>query len=410
MGRYGVFTASLLSGLLMLSACSSGNPASHTAIRVGSVAHVGPYTEVFATPLPANPAQAAVVEGFREGQVLWEKSENAGHLVPPVQDYVTGHALTSNLTSAIKANKARNLVPAGMDRFFMTRVTSISGRNATLATCDDGSRFKEVNPRTGKVNAAFVPTPGQSYLFETWRMVRLAGHWAITALSVAPLPSRSAEPCQPGMTGYGPSRRPDVAVLLRGMRGAVRAVGSVHVSGTIQQGGKTLGVDFGITRAGAFSGQVSEEGAAFTMLATHGRSYLKINPAFLRIAHLPANACSRFCGKYLQYPATRAHELIAHLNLAAMTRSMTSAPAREVKLLGAVIVDGQLAWLLQDSHENSLYVAAHGKPYVIRAVGPPPGEDSVNLTQWNAARIPVPPPASQVVHPSQLMHPSQSVQ
>jgi hypothetical protein len=401
MGRCGVFTVLVLSGLLMLPACSSGKPANHAAVRVGSVVHVGPYTEVFASPLPADPAPAAVVEGFREGQVLWDRSENARHLVPPVRDYVTGKALT-NLTSAMKASKARDVVPAGGDRYFMTRVTAITGREATLATCDDGSKFKEVNPRTGKVNLAFVPTPGQAYLYETWRMVRLSGHWAITALSVASLPSRSAEPCQPGMTGYGPSRRPNVAVLLWEMNAAVQPAHSVHISGTIQQGGKTLGVNFGITRSGEFSGQVSEKGAVLTVLATHGHSYLKISPAFLRIAHLPAAVCSRFCGKYLQYRAAQAHELFAHLNMAAMTHSMTSIPAHGVKLLGAVTVAGQLAWLLQDSHENSFYVAAHGKPYILRAVGPPPGEDSVNFTQWNAVRIPAPPPASQVVYPRQL--------
>jgi hypothetical protein len=221
---------------------------------VASVVHVGPYTQVFASPLPASPAQADVVEGFREGQVLWNKSENAQHLVSPVRDYVTGQALT-HLASAMKANKTNDLVPAGVDRFFMTRITAIRGRNATLVTCDDGSKFQEENPRTGKVNLAFNPTPGQSYAFETWRMVQLGGHWAITALSVAPLPSRSAEPCQPGMTGYGPSRRPGVAVLLREMSATLRTAGSVHISGTIQQGSKTEGVNFGVTRSGEFSGR-----------------------------------------------------------------------------------------------------------------------------------------------------------
>ncbi len=213
----------------------------------------------FASPLPANPARAAVVEGFREGQVLWEKSENARHLVPPVRRYVTGQALT-HLAAAVKAGKARDLVPAGVDRFFMTRVTAITGRNAVIATCDDGSKFKQENPRTGKVDAAFLPSPGQEYLFETWRMVQLSGHWAITAFSLVTLPSRSAEPCQPGMAGSTPPRRPNVAVLLRQMSAALRAASSVHISGTVRQGAKTLGVNLGITRSGGFSGTISENG------------------------------------------------------------------------------------------------------------------------------------------------------
>jgi len=89
--------------------------------------------------------------------------------------------------------------------------------------------------------------------------------------------------------------------------------------------------------------------------------------------------------------------------MASMTHPITTTQAHEVELLGAVTVAGQPAWVLQASHENSVYVAAHGKPYILRAVGPPPGEDSADLTQWNAVRIPGRPPASQVVSISQLM-------
>jgi len=145
MGRRLVLTALVLPGLVMLSACSSGKPASHAVAWVGGVVLVGPYTHVFAGPLPVNPASVAVLEGFREGQVLWEGRENARHLVPAARDHVTGQALT-DLTSALRANKARNVVPAGVDRFFMTRVT--------VVTCDDGSKLKEENQRTGKVNLA----------------------------------------------------------------------------------------------------------------------------------------------------------------------------------------------------------------------------------------------------------------
>jgi hypothetical protein len=400
MSRHRAFTALVLSGLLLLSACSSGQPASHAAVRVGSVIHVGPYTQVFASPLPANTAQAGVVEGFREGEVLWEKSENAGHLVPPAQEYVTGKAL-SRLAAAIKAGNARDLVPAGVDRLFMTRVTTLTGRSATVATCDDGSKFEDVNPRTAKVDTGFLPTPGQEYIFETWRMARLSGHWAISGLSLATLPSRSAEPCQPGMTGPGPSR-PTVAVLLRETRAALRAARSVHITGTVTQDGKTTDVNLGLTRSGELSGQISESGAAVTVLAMQGHTYLKLSAALLRVAHLPATACRLFCGKYLETPAAESHALLGHLNMASLTHSLTSTPDRGISLLGTVSLGGQLAWLLQDSHNTSIYVAAQGKPYVLREVSGPPSKDSVNLSHWNAVRIPGPPPASQIVNPSQL--------
>jgi hypothetical protein len=187
------------------------------------------------------------------------------------------------------------------------------------------------------------------------------------------------------------------------MKTALRAADSVHISGTIQQGGKTVGLNLGITRSGEFSGQITEQGAVFTVLATHGHSYLKLSAAFLRIAHLPATACSRFCGKYLEYSKAQSQKLVTGLSMASMTRSVTSTPARKVKYLGVVKAGGQLAWLLQDSHGNSVYVAAHGTPYLVREVAAPPGEGSANLTQWNAVRIPGPPPASQIVTLRQLM-------
>jgi len=234
-------------------------------------------------------------------------------------------------------------------------------------------------------------------------MVQLSGHWAITAFSLATLPSRSAEPCQPGMAGSTPPRRPNVTVLLRQMSAALRAASSVHISGTVRQSAKTLGLNVSITRSGELSGQLSENGVVLTVLATHGHSYVKLSAAFLRIAHLPANACSLFCGKYLELPAVQSHEVLTGLNMASLTHSMTSALASKVKYLGAVSIAGQPAWLLQDSHGNSIYVAADGKPYVLREVAAPPSKNSVNMTQWNAVRIPGPPPPSQVVHPRQLM-------
>src|SRR5713101_1335288 len=120
MSRLGAPVALCISGLLVLSACDSSKSASAAgdtkaaASATSSPAasgtpesvRIGPYTQVFATLLPTNPAQAKVMEGFREAQILWEKSDNAWHLVAPVTDYVTGHALT-HLVAAMTAGKAR---------------------------------------------------------------------------------------------------------------------------------------------------------------------------------------------------------------------------------------------------------------------------------------------------------------
>ena len=206
--RSGAVLALCLSGLLAVSACGSGpaRPASTPAAShapgttapaaPGSSAEsvrVGPYTQVFATPLPANPAQAKVIAGFREAMALWDKADYTWHLGAPVKAYVTGQALT-NLIAAVAAGRAHHLVPAGTERLFLTHVSGITGSTATVTTCDDGSRLKYENRHAG---ATVRVPPGPVYVFETWHMVRLSGHWGVTAFSVAIPPSPRAAPCQP---------------------------------------------------------------------------------------------------------------------------------------------------------------------------------------------------------------------
>ena len=204
----GAVLALCLSGLLAVSACGSGPArpastaaASHSPDTIAPAApggsaesvRAGPYTQVFATPLPANPAQAKVIAGFREAMTLWDWSDYTWHVGTPVRAYVTGQALT-NLIAAVAAGRAHHLVPAGTERLFLTHVRGITGSTATVTTCDDGSRLKYENRQAG---ATVTVPPGPAYVFETWHMVKLSGHWGVTAFSVAIPPSPRAAPCQP---------------------------------------------------------------------------------------------------------------------------------------------------------------------------------------------------------------------
>ena len=208
-------TASLaVSAVLALSACGASKPAQATAPSstspassptaaspiVGSSpaasARIGPYTQIFATQLPVNPARAKVIQGFQMAEILWITSAHAWRLVPPITEYVTGIALT-HLMAAMSSLKANHLVPAGTDRLFMTSVTARTSTTATVTTCDDGSKVTAENSVTGKINPAYSASANQAYLFETWHMVLLSRRWAISAFSVASLPSASAQHCQP---------------------------------------------------------------------------------------------------------------------------------------------------------------------------------------------------------------------
>jgi hypothetical protein len=220
MSRFGILTALCVSGLLVLSACGSGRAASAGAGSAGSTARAaaspastpasapplvvrtGGYTQEFATPLPANPAQASVIEGFRKVTILWNRSLIAWHLVAPVTGYVTGKALVT-LGQAMRFNKKFDVKIAGVDRLYSIRVTGITGRRATVTSCDDARKFEEVNARTGQVDPRFTSSPDKAYLFEIWHMVKLSGHWALASFTPYTSPSTQAELCRslPNATG-----------------------------------------------------------------------------------------------------------------------------------------------------------------------------------------------------------------
>jgi hypothetical protein len=210
------FSVLCISGLVLVAGCASGKAANHnaghsasapasasasataspTASSSPATVQIGLYTQEFAGSLPTDPAQANVIDGFREAQVLWVKSEQAWHLVAPVTEFVLGDAL-SHLSRAIAVDKQQGIVLAGGDQFFMTRVTSLSANSATVTTCDNGSKITGVQKATGQIDNAFAPSPNQAYILENWYMVQHSSHWAISSFSLILLPNPRAQSCQP---------------------------------------------------------------------------------------------------------------------------------------------------------------------------------------------------------------------
>jgi hypothetical protein len=102
MRAFGVAVTAVTCGLVLV-ACGSGA----TGIRVpGSpeTVRMGAFTQAFDDALPASPARATVVQRFRAGLVLWDRSQTASRLTAPVRDYVTGQAL-SNLTASLRGEQ-----------------------------------------------------------------------------------------------------------------------------------------------------------------------------------------------------------------------------------------------------------------------------------------------------------------
>jgi hypothetical protein len=163
------------------SVSSSAVAASATSVSV----RIRLLTEVFATPLPTDPAKAKVIEGFRESQILWDQSTEELHIVPGTTEYVTGKAL-DNLRTAVTSGAKDDVALAGTDRLYNTSVTSLKGNSATVTSCDDGSRANLVDLATGQQ----IPNnpSGSLTVLVSWQMAQVGGRWAITSLDVISSP------------------------------------------------------------------------------------------------------------------------------------------------------------------------------------------------------------------------------
>jgi len=141
---------------------------------------------------------------------------------------------------------------------------------------------------------------------------------------------------------------------------------------------------------------MSAKGVAITMLVTRGHSYIKVSSGLLKSQHLPSAACALVCGKYLEVPTGQAKGMVNGMDMSSLLHQLS---ATKLTYVRTATVNGQPAWQMRASDGSTVYVAAQGPPYPLRVTK---GVSRADFTQWNAATIPPPPPASQVVDLSQL--------
>jgi hypothetical protein len=224
--------------------------------------------------------------------------------------------------------------------------------------------------------------------------------WA--ALPAAATVLLTAAACGSGGSGASSNpTRPAPATLIKETQTAARQASSVHVAGTVTESGRALGLNLSMTRSGELSGQLSVDGAGFSVLSTGGNSYIKVTSAFLRFQHYSNAVCKLFCDKYLKVSTAQSRSLVGGLS---MTRVLgdTQKSSSQVHNAGTATVNGQGTWVLRSSDGSTAYVASHGKPYLLRLVAPPAKSGRLDFTQWNSATIPSPPPSNQVVDLGQL--------
>lgn len=197
------------------------------------------------------------------------------------------------------------------------------------------------------------------------------------------------------------SKPPSPQALTQRVRTALHNAGSVHVQGTLQQSAKTVAVNLSLNRAGGVSGNLAINGASFGILSTQGHTYIKLTRDFVRYAHLPESVCTLMCGKYLKTTPSQSSGVVGGISMNSLFGQLTAAKP-DFTYAGSATVNGHPAWILHGKHGGRAYIAARGQAYPLRFTGPSSQAGRLDFTQWNKATIPPPPPASQVVDPSQL--------
>ncbi len=224
--------------------------------------------------------------------------------------------------------------------------------------------------------------------------------WLIPAAALAAV---LAAGCGGSSAPSKPSK-PSTATLVAGMKTATQHATSVRMTGTVTHGTQRLHLDMSMTRSGEMAGQLAAGPASFTVLATGGRTYIKVTAGFLKYIKAPSGTCAIMCNKYLLASGSFKNGLTGSLNWPSLVEGTTKgASAGKLTNTGQVTVNGQPAWALKAPDGSTGYIAAHGTPYLLRLVAPRGETGRIDFSEWNHATIPPPPPASQVIDLSQLM-------
>ncbi len=150
------------------------------------------------------------------------------------------------------------------------------------------------------------------------------------------------------------------------------------------------------------SGSFTEGGGGFQMLAVGGKTYIKANAAFLKVAKVPGAACATICGKYIELPSSAASQITGSLSLSSLARQafgkLPSAAKYARERFVAASYHGQPVLQFRQG-KNVLDVAATGTPYpvLIQSSG-----DAITFSDWNSVPAPIAPPARKVLNIGQL--------
>lgn len=174
-----------------------------------------------------------------------------------------------------------------------------------------------------------------------------------------------------GLAGCGGASSNGVAAkspnaIVAAATNAIRGAQSVHVSGSIVNGGSPITLDLNLAAGKGGGGRMSENDLSFRIIVLKDVVYINGSDSFWR--HFGGNAAAQlFHGKWLRGSATGQLGSVAELtDLQSLFNKLLSTHGSLAKGPTSTI-DGQKVVAVKDTTKGgTLYVATTGKPYPIK--------------------------------------------
>jgi hypothetical protein len=202
-----------------------------------------------------------------------------------------------------------------------------------------------------------------------------------------------------GSSAGGPPGSRTGAQVLPAMQSAMDSATSVQLDGSAVEQSQKVSFDLSFVGNSDMSGSFSVGGVSLTIEVVSGKTYVKVDQGFLKIANLPASDCAAICGKYVLVPAAEARQLTGTINLAHLRKDVFSkapsadGPDASDQFVPATFHGQQV--LTTNSGGVTIDIARSGPPYPLLVWQ----SDSEHFTfsDWNSVPPLTPPPASEVI-------------
>jgi hypothetical protein len=174
------------------------------------------------------------------------------------------------------------------------------------------------------------------------------------------------------------------AEILAATKLAAEGASAVHVSGSIDNGGRPVGLDVNILAGRGARGRLSENGLSFELIQTGGNVYIKGSPAFYRRVG-GAAAAQLLQDRWLKAPAS-SPEFASLSSLTDLRRLLNTALSTQgaVAKSGTATVNGQRALALADpARGGTLFVATTGRPFPIEITKTGANGGSISFDRWD---------------------------